>query len=493
MKTRDGIRDFLGLESDALRAWVKALDYLGASRQTSPSDSTAEDPMQSVTVEDAMLLADADVAEDEDSSSVASLLSSGGRAVLTIGGRLVIPAPLRILLTLLGSGVILGAGCLLLHLFYTALSSVASRLGIGGSTGASSIGASGVGAVPAGGMAPVTGVLSRTALGESLFTGLVGRSAPEGFLTSDFGATESFRGKAHGGVDFAMPEGTALHWPFAVKGRVTRIWNDTTYGGGLSMQITDARGGVWGFAHLSDNTIVSEGDEVSEGTLFALSGSTGHSTGPHLHLSYRSHAGAQREDPLSAYTALSGTKESVAVGLPTSGGFRGGDLIAEGNPMNLQYGGFSWEGSTGVTDASMGRRFVTFSSPLYGIRAGAKLLRNYQTRKDISGLRGEGIRLSDIGKLFVGGSLSGEEVYAGDDIDVWVSNVSQLSGFGEDEIIDLRDSDVLSRVVRAVSQQESGSRVSEEYADTAVSMLSGTVEAAHNEQLMDGGLNVQRL
>jgi hypothetical protein len=174
--------------------------------------------------------------------------------------------------------------------------------------------------------------------------------------------------------------------------------------------------------------------------------------------------------------------------------------------MNLQYGGFSWEGSTGVTNASMGRRFVTFSSPLYGIRAGAKLLRNYQTRKDISGLRGEGIRLSDIGKLFVGGSLSGEEVYTGDDIDVWVSNVSQLSGYGEDEIIDLRDSDVLSRVVRAVSQQESGSRVSEEYADTAVSMLSGTVEyadtavsmlsgtveAAHNEQLMDGGLNVQR-
>ena len=43
MKTRDGIRDFLGLESDALRAWVKALDYLGESRQTSTSGSAAED------------------------------------------------------------------------------------------------------------------------------------------------------------------------------------------------------------------------------------------------------------------------------------------------------------------------------------------------------------------------------------------------------------------------------------------------------------------
>lgn len=485
-----GLSTFQEIQSAALRAWVQALAELDSDGESKDGDASAESSLDGLTVEDAFVLSDTSLSEDaesQDDASLLSRLSSGARAVLFVGGRLIIPAPLRVLLTLLSAGVIFGAGCYLLYLLHTVLSSAADRLGRlvrGGVTGG----------VLDGAAAPVQGVLSRSALGESFYRALVpGGALPDRVITSDFGSMESFRGgKSHGGVDFSMPEGTRIHWPFPQQGTVVRVWNDTTYGGGLSVQIADSQGGLWGFAHLSDNSLLREGDVVSQGDVIGVSGSTGRSTGPHLHVSYRRATGGLREDPLAAYAAQSGYATVVSVGASSASGFVPGDMIARGNPMNLQYAGFSWEGSAGHTDASMGRRFVNFTSPVYGVRAGAKLLRNYQTRKDLSGTGGTAIRLSDIGKVFVGGNLSGEAAYAGDDIEGWVTNVSQFSGFAPDELIDLRDSTVLSRVVRAVSRQESGSIVSEEMADTAVSLITGTVDDRYNSQGAASGLNVQR-
>lgn len=482
------ISTFQKVQSDALRAWVAALAELDSD--DAASGDTSELSLDDLTVEDAFVLSDASLSEDSDArgvESVLSRLSSGARSVLYVGGKLLVPAPLRVLFSLLSAGVILGAGCYLLYLLHSALSTVSDRLGRilhGGSVSRGTYTVQG----------PVQGVVSRSALGESLYSALApGGVLPERVITSDFGSMESFRGgKSHGGVDLSMPEGTRLHWPFPQQGRVVKVWNDTAYGGGLSIQIADSQGGLWGFAHLSNNSLLQVGDTVSQGDVIAVSGSTGRSTGPHLHLSYRRATGGLREDPLAAYGALSGFASGVSVGTSSASGFVPGDMIAQGNPMNLQYAGFAWEGASGHTDASMGRRFVTFTSPVYGVRAGAKLLQNYQIRKDLSGTGGQSIRLSDIGKVFVGGNLSGKAAYAGDDIEGWITNVSRFSGFAPDEPIDLRDSDVLSRVVRAVSRQESGSIVPEEMADTAVSLITGTVDDRHNTQGVESGLNVQR-
>ena len=54
--------------------------------------------------------------------------------------------------------------------------------------------------------------------------------------------------------------------------------------------------------------------------------------------------------------------------------------IRNKNPMNIEYQkSNNWDGQTG-TDG----RFATFSSSVYGIRAGAKLLGNYMTNNNLT-------------------------------------------------------------------------------------------------------------
>ena len=142
---KTGISAFQEIQSAALRAWVQALAELdsdGESKDGEGDDSSGSS-LDGLTVEDAFVLSDASLSEDEESQDDASLLSrlsSGARAVLFVGGRLIIPAPLRVLLTLLSAGVIFGAGCYVLYLLHTVLSSAADRLGRlvrGGASGGS--------------------------------------------------------------------------------------------------------------------------------------------------------------------------------------------------------------------------------------------------------------------------------------------------------------------------------------------------------------------
>lgn len=86
-------------------------------------------------------------------------------------------------------------------------------------------------------------------------------------------------GTFHAGVDLAAPEGTPIHAVGA--GTVTHAgWVFPGYG--ISVVIHHPNGYQTHYAHASEAT-VSAGDQVTPGQVIALEGSTGDSTGPHLH------------------------------------------------------------------------------------------------------------------------------------------------------------------------------------------------------------------
>lgn len=102
----------------------------------------------------------------------------------------------------------------------------------------------------------------------------------------------------HQAVDIAVPAGTEVRCPW--DGTVRRVWNDTAFGGGLSMLVEHDNGYTTGYAHLSGFHFGS-GDRVLQGQNLALSGNTGtHTTGPHLHFTLRNAQGV-KIDPQSVF------------------------------------------------------------------------------------------------------------------------------------------------------------------------------------------------
>ncbi|GAB3433370.1 hypothetical protein GCM10027517_00230 [Phycicoccus ginsengisoli] len=94
-------------------------------------------------------------------------------------------------------------------------------------------------------------------------------------------------GKMHEGNDFGTPVGTPVH--SMSTGTVTFAGWEGGYGNKVEITYWDGTMSVYG--HLS--TIkVSVGDSVAPGDVVALSGNTGHSTGPHLHLEIHPNGGA---------------------------------------------------------------------------------------------------------------------------------------------------------------------------------------------------------
>ncbi|QOC90393.1 M23 family metallopeptidase [Micromonospora craniellae] len=86
-------------------------------------------------------------------------------------------------------------------------------------------------------------------------------------------------GTLHAGIDFALPAGTPVR--AASGGTVTKA-GDVGDGYGISVVIDHGNGYLTHYAHLS-TTRVSVGGKVSTGQTIGLEGSTGDSTGPHLH------------------------------------------------------------------------------------------------------------------------------------------------------------------------------------------------------------------
>lgn len=85
-------------------------------------------------------------------------------------------------------------------------------------------------------------------------------------------------GQPHPGLDIATPTGSYIR--AAGAGRVIEVGEDSTYG--KYVRIDHDNGYETLYGHASD-TSVELGEEVRKNEVIGLSGSTGESTGPHLH------------------------------------------------------------------------------------------------------------------------------------------------------------------------------------------------------------------
>ena len=99
-----------------------------------------------------------------------------------------------------------------------------------------------------------------------------------GIITSRFGSRESIRSRGHTGLDIAAPRGTTIK--AASSGTV--IFAGYSGGYGNLVKISHGNGIVTYYGHCS-KLYVSKGQKVSAGSGIAAVGSTGHSTGNHLH------------------------------------------------------------------------------------------------------------------------------------------------------------------------------------------------------------------
>lgn len=103
-----------------------------------------------------------------------------------------------------------------------------------------------------------------------------------GTITSKYGSRSGVRSGAHTGLDIAAPYGTSI--AAAASGTVVFSgWNGSL---GKMIAIDHGNGVQTYYAHCS-SLLVGVGTKVSQGQIIAKVGSTGNSTGNHLHLEVR--------------------------------------------------------------------------------------------------------------------------------------------------------------------------------------------------------------
>ena len=132
------------------------------------------------------------------------------------------------------------------------------------------------------------------------FIGADGFCSPVGenwrnIVTSEFGyRRDPFTGqtKGHSGMDLAVPTGTSIR--AALPGTVTISQYSSSYG---YYVMIDHGGGLSTLYAHNSKLLVTVGQTVNAGDIVSLSGSTGRSTGPHLHFEVR--VNGERTNPRS--------------------------------------------------------------------------------------------------------------------------------------------------------------------------------------------------
>lgn len=112
-------------------------------------------------------------------------------------------------------------------------------------------------------------------------TFVAGRPIKKGWMSSRYGKrTDPFDGHIawHAGVDFAGKDGSDI---IAVAAGVV-TWSGSRYGYGNLVEINHGNGYKTRYAHCKE-TKVKVGEIVRKNDVIALMGSTGRSTGPHVH------------------------------------------------------------------------------------------------------------------------------------------------------------------------------------------------------------------
>ncbi len=121
---------------------------------------------------------------------------------------------------------------------------------------------------------------------EPLWDGLFQRPVTNTVVTAGYGGARSYNGGPfeifHTGVDFGGTVGTAILAPAAG----TVVYSGTLQLRGGTLIIDHGLGVHSGYYHLSE-ILVSAGEPVEAGQIIARGGSTGLSTGPHLHWELR--------------------------------------------------------------------------------------------------------------------------------------------------------------------------------------------------------------
>lgn len=117
---------------------------------------------------------------------------------------------------------------------------------------------------------------------------LTGRPIKKGWMSSPFGRrTDPFTGQIawHSGVDFAT--GAAGEDVIAVAAGVVTAAGDRQ-GYGLTVDVNHGNGYVTRYGH-AEKLLVDVGEIIKKGQTIALVGSTGRSTGPHVHFEVYKH------------------------------------------------------------------------------------------------------------------------------------------------------------------------------------------------------------
>lgn len=104
----------------------------------------------------------------------------------------------------------------------------------------------------------------------------------EGRITSRYGARSSIRKSTHTGLDISAVKGTDIK--VVTDGTVISAEYSGSYG--YLVKVDHGNGVETWYAHTS-KMYVKKGDTVKAGDVIAAVGSTGNSTGPHLHLEIR--------------------------------------------------------------------------------------------------------------------------------------------------------------------------------------------------------------
>ena len=117
----------------------------------------------------------------------------------------------------------------------------------------------------------------KMALGELFIYPVKGArlSSPFGWRNDPFTGVRTY----HAAVDLSVPQGTPIK--AAMDGRVTEQGYNGTYGNYIILSHTGELQTMYAHMHTFS---VKKGDRVTQGTQIGTVGSTGYSTGPHLHL-----------------------------------------------------------------------------------------------------------------------------------------------------------------------------------------------------------------
>ena len=145
-----------------------------------------------------------------------------------------------------------------------------------------------------------------------------GRPVEKLLLTSNYGTrSDPFNGRArmHKGIDIPGPVGTPIY--ATADGIVSRSGWASGYGN--LVQISHGGGMETRYGHMS-KLVVAANSYVKRGQVIGLMGSTGRSTGSHLHYEVRVDGAAINPIPFVAgpdYLVAANTRPPVAMGGPT--------------------------------------------------------------------------------------------------------------------------------------------------------------------------------